>query len=513
MAHLAHTTDQHDTRAARLAGRAAFTRPDLLADRDAVLSLTWNWDSRRRYLERLYRSDLARVWLPAVCLLTLLVGGMGYLLLRSQEEARVQLEERYALRGVLGSRFVASYVRDVHERETAYATSLLAGERVTAARFAQVSRTFGFDAAVLLDARGRALNVLPAKPELIGKRLDVKYAHLRAAVGGSPSVSGVVPSAARAKPIVALAVPFETPFGRRVFSGGGPVNTSPLGPYLDNTLPFAGAHAYLIDAERTVIVAGGSAAGALALPPKARGPSGAVTVAGVEYRFALQPVPGTSWRLLTLAPSAQLLAPLSGPRQWIPWLVLLAFALASTAALGLLRKLTLQRAELAHLATHDPLTGALNRRTLERSYSRLAFEAELAGAAVGVLTIDLDHFKDVNDSYGHAAGDDVLRGVAETLLTTVRPSDVVARIGGDEFVVLLASVDAQEADLVAERVVHTLAKIVLPALGVIELQARCSAGIALAGRNDSMATVLARADSALYEAKAIGRNGWRTATA
>ena len=451
------------------------------------------------------------MWLPAVCLLSALVGGMGVLLLRSEGQARGQLEERYALRGVLGSRFVSSYVRDVQARETAYATNFLAGRNVTAAEFALVSRTFGFDAAVLLDEEGRVLHVLPAKPELIGKRLDGKYAHLRAAVAGRPAVSGVVPSAARAKPIVALAVPFETPFGRRVFSGGAPIAATPLGHFLENTLPFKRSHAYLIDAQGTVIAAGGS--DGLALPPKTRGRTGDVMVDGTKYRFVAQPVPGTSWRLLTFAPSAQLLAPLSGPKQWIPWIVLLAFALASSAALWLLRKLIRQRAELAHLATHDPLTGALNRRTLERAYRRLAFEAELAGTAVGVLAIDLDHFKEVNDTHGHAAGDDVLRGVAETLLTTVRPCDIVARIGGDEFVVLLASVSRQQADMTAARVVQTLARMVFPALGAIELRARCSAGLALAGQDDSMESVLARADSALYEAKAVGRNRWRPAAA
>jgi len=466
-------------------------------------------DSLGHRLRGRRRSDLTRVLLPAVCLLALLVGGMGVLLLRGQEQARIQLEQRYALRGALASRFVGSYVRDVQKRETAHATKLLAGRSVTTPRFTLVSRAFGFDAAVLLDARGRVLNSLPAKPELIGVRLDRKYAHLRAALAGASAVSGVVPSAARAESIVAFAVPFETPFGRRVFSGGVLIATSPLAPYLDNTLPFAGAHAYLIDAGGAVIVGGGSDVRALARPPETAGSSGAVEVANSEYRFVSEPVPGTTWRLLTLAPSAQLFAPLSGPKQWIPWLVLLAFALASAAALGLLRKLMRQKAELAHLATHDALTGVLNRRMLERAYRRLAFEARRSGSAVGVLAIDLDYFKDVNDTYGHAAGDDVLRGVAEALLTTVRPFDVVARIGGDEFVVLLADVDRQQADAVAERVVRTLAELVFPALGAVELRVRCSAGIALSGHDDGIESVLARADGALYEAKSVGRNGWR----
>lgn len=463
-----------------------------------------------RGLRPLYRSERMRVLVPAVLLLTALVGAMGFLLLRAQNQARVQLEERYALRTVLASRFVSSYVRDVQGREVAYATNLLAGRRVTAAQFALVSRTFGFGAAVLLDGQGRVLNVLPAKPQLIGKHLDAKYAHLRAAVAGRAAVSGVVPSAARAEPIVAFAVPYETRFGRRVFSGGTPIATTPLGPYLDNTLPFKGARAYLLDAAGTPIAAGGP--DAFAPPSRIHGRAGDITVAGKKYRFATQPVPGTSWRLLTLAPSAQLLAPLSGPKRWIPWIVLLSFALACVAALVLLRKLIRQSEELAHLATHDPLTGALNRRSLERAYSRLAAEADRAGSAVGVLTIDLDHFKEVNDAYGHAAGDAVLRKVAETLLTTLRPSDAVARIGGDEFVVLLASVNRQQADMVAARVADSLGTIVLPALGPIELRPKCSAGLALAGQDDTIDSALARADGALYEAKAFGRNTWRPAS-
>lgn len=477
----------------------------------ASMWIAWKKSVLGRLAGGAFRSELVRVWLPGVGLLALVVGGLGFGLLRTQEQARVQLEDRYALRGALAARFVGSYVKDVQARETAYATNLLASRKVTAARFAQVSRTFGFGAAVLLDAHGRALNVLPTKPELIGTRLDLKYAHLRAALAGRAAVSGVVPSAARADPIVAIAVPFETPFGRRVFSGGTPIATSPLGPYLDNTLPFKNAHAYLIDSEGTVIVAGG--ADSLAVPPKTRGASGDVTVASTQYRFGTQPVAGTSWRLVTLAPSAQLLAPLSGPKRWVPWIVLVAFTLASGAALALLARLTRQKTELEHLATHDPLTGTLNRRTLERAYSRLAFEANRTGSAVGVLTIDLDHFKDVNDSYGHATGDDVLRRVAETLLTTLRPSDVVARIGGDEFVILLASVDKELADKVAERVVNTLANIAVPALGTIKLHATCSAGITLASDHDTIDSALARADRALYQAKATGRNNWHPAPA
>ena len=134
----------------------------ITADRDALGRRVWT---------TLCRSEVVRVWLPALGLLALLVGVMGFFLLRSQQQARAQLEQRYALRGALASRFIASYVKDVQVREIAYATNLLAGKKVTAAQFALVSRAFGFEAAVLLDARGRTLNVVPTKPELIGNVL------------------------------------------------------------------------------------------------------------------------------------------------------------------------------------------------------------------------------------------------------------------------------------------------------------------------------------------------------
>ncbi len=464
----------------------------------------------RCHLRRAYRSELTRIWLPAVCLVTLLIGGMGVLLLRSQAQSRAELEQRYALRAALLSRVVSSYVADTHEREADLAAALLAGRAVTQARFEVVSRAFGFHAAVLLDAHGRGLNVLPAKPELIGTRLDTKYAHLRSAVAGMPAASGVVPSVARSLPIVALAVPFETPFGRRVFSGGVLISETPLESYLDSALPFRDARAYLVDTEGNVIAAGGSELAALEVPPETHQTSGNVAVADTHYRFISVAVAGTPWRLLTLAPSSQLLAPLSGPGRWIPWVVLSGFALASAAALALLRRLMRHKAKLAHLASRDPLTGALNRRTLERAFDRLSVEARRSSSAVGVLAIDLDRFKEVNDVYGHSAGDELLCRVAETLWSTVRPSDVVARIGGDEFAVLLAAVTERQAQEVAERVVRTLDEILF-VFDAVELRTKCSVGIALAGHDDAIEKVLARADGALYEAKSVGRNAWRVA--
>ena len=459
------------------------------------------------------QGDTTRAWLPAVCLLTLLVGGFGALIVRSQEQSRAELEERYALRVALSSRFVSSYVAELHAREWAHASELLSDPVVSPARFGLVSRAFGFDVSVLLDSEGRVLNIVPAKPELIGQRLDGKYEHLRSAVRGSAAVSNVVPSAARAEAIVAFAEPFDTPSGRRVFSGGVPIRKSPLAAFLANALPFEGAHAYLIDGVGKMIVAGGPEAEPIAPMLATQDPRGTVTVAGREYRVAAQPVAETAWSLFTLAPREQLFASPSGPKRWLPWLVLGAFALASAAALALLGKLLRRKAELAHLAAHDPLTGTINRRALERAFSRLTSDPLASEGRVGILLIDLDNFSEVNESYGYAAGDELLCRVAETLRVTVRPSDVVARIGGDKFAVLLAGVDDDRAHEIGERIAATLDDVLFPLVDAIEVRARCSVGVALAEVEDPIGRVLARADSALYEAKSFRRKGLHTATA
>jgi diguanylate cyclase (GGDEF)-like protein len=446
-----------------------------------------------------------RVWLPAVCVLTVLIAGMGIVIARTQSQSRSALEQRYELRVALASRFVGAYVDDIHHRQVTYAREFLATRAIQPESFREATKAFGFDAAVLLDARGRVLGVVPAQRELLGQRVDQAYPHLRSALRGVPAVSNVVLSEAHALPVVAVAVPFETPFGRRVFSGGAQLDHSPLAAFLADALPYKGARAYLMDAKGFVMVSGGSHAAAVASPPDTHGRAGAISIAGTEYRFAEAPVAGTPWHLVTVTPSWQLFAPLTGWKHWVPWFILSAFALAAVAALWLLSRLMRQKAELAHLATHDPLTGALNRRTLERVFQRLSEASLRTDAAVGVLVIDLDRFKSVNDEYGHAAGDELLRRVAETLVLTLRPVDVVARIGGDEFVVLLAHVNGQELQEIAGRVFRTLNESSFHVAIGVDLAARCSVGVALATQEDVVDTVLARADGSLYRSKDQGR--------
>ena len=165
-------------------------------------------------------------------------------------------------------------------------------------------------------------------------------------------------------------------------------------------------------------------------------------------------------------------------------------------------------ADLAHQATHDPLTGLPNRVLLLDRLDLALARRERGGGAVGVLLLDLDRFKVVNDSLGHAAGDAILVGVASRLLGAVRPGDTVARLGGDEFVVVCEEIHGEiEAVAVADRLLAALSERF--SVGDFELFLTGSVGVALAPTADVDASSLLRdADAVMYRAKERGRNRW-----
>jgi diguanylate cyclase (GGDEF)-like protein len=186
--------------------------------------------------------------------------------------------------------------------------------------------------------------------------------------------------------------------------------------------------------------------------------------------------------------------------------VLFTLARSRARALGLVEQKT---GQLRHQALHDALTELPNRvLALDRAEQMLA-RARRSGLAVAALYVDVDGFKQVNDTFGHAAGDELLRIVAHRLRSVVREGDTAARLGGDEFVVLLegATLDAGP-ELVAERLLEVLRQpYELSDLGGRELVLTASVGIA-DGLRENADQLLADADVALYEAKAAGRNRW-----
>ena len=162
--------------------------------------------------------------------------------------------------------------------------------------------------------------------------------------------------------------------------------------------------------------------------------------------------------------------------------------------------------QLQHLADHDPLTGLLNRRRLE---AELAHQVDLAaryGQRAALVLLDLDDFKATNDSLGHAVGDELLQNVAELLRSRVRRSDLVSRVGGDEFAILLPQANREQARRVAEGIAKALRERVLITAGH-ELRTTASLGVASIESGDRPSSVLLRADQALYEVKQRGRDG------
>lgn len=162
------------------------------------------------------------------------------------------------------------------------------------------------------------------------------------------------------------------------------------------------------------------------------------------------------------------------------------------------------RQELAHQASHDPLTELMNRALFEKVVSERLVSRQPDQRPITVLFLDLDQFKLVNDSLGHAVGDALLRKIATRITTVVGSDAVTARWGGDEFVVLLGDLSAEEVQSLCDRLLEELR---VPAqLGEYTVTTTVSIGVASADLDDGTLTLLRNADVALYRAKDAGRN-------
>jgi diguanylate cyclase (GGDEF)-like protein len=236
------------------------------------------------------------------------------------------------------------------------------------------------------------------------------------------------------------------------------------------------------------------------------------TVASQHFRLP------KAFKVLLRSPSD--VAVVESPPWWTPAhaLLVLAFALTGTLVVlgwvvALRRQVYLQtillresESRFRHLALHDALTGLATRLLLQDRLDVGVEAAKRHETGLALLMVDIDMFKQTNDTYGHQAGDEVLRVTAQRLLQAVRKSDTVARMGGDEFVVLLSDLsNPRMAEEIAANIVATLAVSVLFAGGEVPVSA--SVGVCTAFAEDLDVDFLLRnADTALYQAKARGRN-------
>ena len=166
------------------------------------------------------------------------------------------------------------------------------------------------------------------------------------------------------------------------------------------------------------------------------------------------------------------------------------------------RELEEANARLAELAAFDALSGAANRRNFDQALNAEALRSHRYGRPLAVILADIDRFKRVNDTHGHATGDDVIRGVAATLAANCRGSDLVARYGGEEFAVLLPETSAQHAFELAERLRQAIEAADYGSAGRIT----ASFGVAELGADGSPTELMHNADRAMYQAKEQGRN-------
>jgi len=163
---------------------------------------------------------------------------------------------------------------------------------------------------------------------------------------------------------------------------------------------------------------------------------------------------------------------------------------------------------LVELSSRDALTGLANRRAFELALAREADRVARSGEPALLLVLDIDHFKRVNDTYGHGAGDEVIRAVALALLDSVRPMDLVARVGGEEFAIILPNCGSAFGQTVAERVRRRIESTPVQVSQMLQVPATISIGGAFAPQwvRCTPGLWLERADQQLYRAKAQGRN-------
>ncbi len=443
----------------------------------------------------------------------------------SQAQARHQIEQRFEARVASGAEFSSLYVKDILARERRQAAIWLAG-RATPLSLERAAGAVGFSASVLLDRQGRVLQAAPSKPGLLGEVITGKYPHLAAAVAGRAAVSNVVLSAARDVPVVEFAVPFETASGRRVFSGAFDVSKTPLGAYMNHVIVVPGKRVYLVDANGSVIANSGPdlregetlrqtdrhLAGLIAT--RSTGSYGSAH--GSQF-FASVAISGTPWRLMVAVPESQLFNSVDGSGRWVAWLALAGLAIAGLVIIllwsRLLRsyaRLSRLNSELDRLARVDSLTGLRNRRDIDETLLAAISTSRRHKSSLAVLLIDIDHFKHVNDTQGHRAGDAVLSATAQTIESMLRTEDSVGRWGGEEFLAVLPRTDADGARTIAERLRAQVAK---PGSGSSDPRAAITVTIGAAvwtsGGNDAL---ISRADTALYAGKAAGRNNVQLAT-
>ncbi len=447
----------------------------------------------------------------AVGILVALIGVAAYVVVRSQSDSREELRDQLAQRATQAGRFTTTALLGPTQR--VIAKTYFAGPASNmAASIADYQGKDPLPRVVVLNAQGR---VLGADPPLARRKpqLRAKSPALRAGLRGVASLSDVF-TAANGQRVLDVVTPYQTRYGPRVVATAAPVADleASIGGYLPTAPALPGGRAYLLDSRGQVLA---SSTGA----PPGRGLRDRTLRAelsnhtsgnyGDRYFVSVPAGSGSGWRMVFTVPAAALYAPVDGSTMWVTWLLFAGFVLALLVLLVVGATAVYRSARLAHERLHDPLTGLPTRALFLDRVDRALAGVHRRGRSAALIFIDIDRFKQINDSLGHAAGDTLLQEVADRLRGLMRWMDTASRFGGDEFVVLCDELESEKDALqVATRIQQSLLQPV--SIGDREVSVECSIGIAMHDPDDTPATpvqLVHEADVAMYRAK--GRGGHR----
>jgi diguanylate cyclase (GGDEF)-like protein len=453
----------------------------------------------------------------AALALSVALAAMSVGVVLSRNASKDQIRTNLKARGTSSAGFLSAFIAQQAARESKAGERFLADRKASDSEFRMVVSSLGSETAVLLDQSGRLLDVAPADRAILDSEIAPHYAHLTKAVAGHVAVSGVVRSAAKREPVVAVAVPYSTSHGRRVLSVAYPVASSVLSIFVEHASTLKPHQVMLVDAGRIIASSPSTHARTLAeanpalAHASAQTSAGQVSIAGVRSTFVVSAVPGTPWHLVMASPNYKMFASISGWAKWLPWIVVALVAVLGLAVLSLLLRSNVERARLAALsrkfaeaASTDSLTGLANRRSLQARLAQASAFASRYEEMLSVLMIDLDHFKRINDTYGHEAGDMVLVAVADTMRQVFRDSDIFGRWGGDEFLAVLPNTDAAGALDAGQRLCECIREIEIDEYDLLEpitLSVGCTSAV-----GGAPSDLISQADESLFRSKRAGRS-------
>jgi diguanylate cyclase (GGDEF)-like protein len=413
----------------------------------------------------------------------------GGLLAASQASSRNAVLGRLQVRTRYAASVISVYAHDVLVRERSAALSWLATRRVSRDTLARVASALDLRGAMLLDGNGHPIARVAKGP---GSPDALLSAGSRGIAGGG--ASRIWLERAGGSTAIGFAVGYTSAAGPRVFAGLSAIAGTVVPPVLGNVLSTPGWHADLIDADGITLVAGRL---------------GGAHDQQVHFTAG---VDGTSWRIAISSSQRELYGLLNGAGRWMPWVALAALAVAGLVLMVLVARLARHRSrltelntDLARLAEVDPLTGLRNRRAIEQYLHDGLSAARRHDLALSLLVIDLDHFKTINDRFGHHVGDAVLVHTAQVLDRALRTEDAIGRWGGEEFLVVLPGTDEDGALRVAGRLREALAADPPDEALAHGMSVTVTTGVA-GWQHEEMSELISRADGALYRGKAAGRD-------